>query len=69
MSDSTETDVAFDPQHAVARYRGAIVRRDAAKTLARRDEFQAFANRLREFWKDSLGEDSLHELAFGEHEM
>jgi hypothetical protein len=61
----TETDVLFVPEHAVATYRGAIARRDAARTHARRAEFQAFANRLRESWKDLHGEDSLHDLAFG----
>ena len=66
MSDPIETDVSLDAELAVASYRGAIARRDAAKTPARKAEFQAVANHLRQQWKDWQGEDSLHEMAFGE---
>jgi hypothetical protein len=57
---------AFDPERAVAEYRRMIAQRDGQKTQQGKAEFEAIASRLRQAWKDWQGEDSLHEMAFGE---
>lgn len=66
MAKPTELTEPFDPELAVTEYRNSIARRDAARTDKSRAKHQALANRLREKWKDWQGEDSLHEMAFGE---
>lgn len=56
----------FDPENAVATYRKTIANRN--EQTADRDwiEFNAIVQRLRREWKEWQGEDSLHEMAFGE---
>lgn len=53
------------PEQFVRAYRGVIAQLKAQNNLSKA-EFQAIAMRLREGWKELHGEDSLHELAFGE---
>ncbi len=52
----------FDPQKAVQTYREAHAK--AERTCDATD--QAELARLRQEWADWQGEDSLHEMAFGE---
>ncbi|MBI3864365.1 MAG: hypothetical protein HY290_20975, partial [Planctomycetia bacterium] len=59
---------AFDPKSAVKAYRRVIKARDSATTRKARNEHNKTAKLLREGWKDWQGEDSLHEMAFGEPE-
>lgn len=59
---------AFDPKSAVKAYRRVIKARDSATTRKARNEHNKTAKLLREGWKDWHGEDSLHEMAFGEPE-
>ena len=56
----------FDPEHAVATYRQVIGKRDEQTTDPSWIEFNSVARRLRREWKEWQGEDSLHEMAFGE---
>lgn len=58
----------FDAVKVVMDYRRVIARRDAATAKPRRTERDTKAKRLRESWKKWQGEDSLHEMAFGEPE-
>ena len=66
MDDSTQTDQPFDAERAVATYRDVIAQRDAEATEPGKAEFQEIAMRFRLAWKTWQGEDSLHEMAFGE---
>ena len=66
MDDSIQTDQPFDAERAVAIYRDVIAKRDAEATDLGKAEFQTIAKRLRASWKTWQGEDSLHEMAFGE---
>jgi hypothetical protein len=56
----------FDPQRAVDQYRRAIESLEAQTDESGRQEFGAIVARLRKQWEDWQGEDSLHEMAFGE---
>jgi hypothetical protein len=56
----------FDPEHAVATYRKTIAARDEQTAEPGWIEFNAIVQRLRREWKEWQGEDSLHEMAFGE---
>jgi hypothetical protein len=56
----------FDPENAVATYREVMAQLEAQATDLGRDEFRAIALRLRQQWTEWQGEDSLHEMAFGE---
>jgi len=55
----------FDAAAAVEQYRQIVARRDAAAEPDR-DELELIARRLRARWAEWQGEDSLHEMAFGE---
>ena len=66
MDDQTKTDQPFDAVRAAATYRDVIAKRDAETTEPGKAEFQTIAKRLRASWKTWQGEDSLHEMAFGE---
>ena len=57
---------SFDPEHAVTKYRRVIAQRDEQATDLGIAKFDSIARRLRQQWKDWQGEDSLHEMAFGE---
>jgi hypothetical protein len=56
----------FDHERTIIDYRNAIVLRDAQCTALEKAEFEARAQRLRQAWKEWQGDDSLHEMAFGE---
>ena len=56
----------FDPQKVIDRYRTAIAQRDAATTPDLRAIYDGIAIKLRQQWQAWQGEDSLHEIAFGE---
>ncbi|HET6329123.1 MAG TPA: hypothetical protein VFG04_30850 [Planctomycetaceae bacterium] len=57
----------LDPAATVQHYRGIIILRDAHHTSgSARDELHLVAKRLRAQWSEWQGEDSLHEMAFGE---
>jgi hypothetical protein len=56
----------FDPEHAVATYRQVIAQRDEQTTDPSWIKFNSIVQRLRRKWKQWQGEDSLHEMAFGE---
>lgn len=56
----------FDPEAIVATYRQVIAQRDEQTTDLAWIEFNAIVQRLRREWKEWQGEDSLHEMAFGE---
>ena len=66
MNDSAKTEQPFDAERAVAIYRDVIAKRDQETTELGKAEFQTIAKRLRASWKTWQGEDSLHEMAFGE---
>ena len=70
MRKATDTDesIAFDPALAVARYRDVIVNRDAESTRSGKAKNEKTAAQMRRSWKEWQGEDSLHEMAFGEPE-
>jgi hypothetical protein len=65
VNDAADT---FDPTEAVAAYRRVVTQRDAARDELAKTEFDRIAQRLRDSWKEWQGEDSLHEMAFGEPE-
>jgi len=58
----------FNAEQAVATYRRVIAQRDAETSAPSWAEFETIAQRLRQEWNDWQGEDSLHEIAFGEPE-
>jgi hypothetical protein len=55
----------FDPELAVSHYRRVIAQLHAATGIDKHD-LRMISARLRVQWKDWQGEDSLHEMAFGE---
>lgn len=61
-----EPQGAFDPEAAVTVYRRVIAQLESEMTEPGQVEFRRIALRLRETWKEWQGEDSLHEMAFGE---
>jgi len=61
-----ETVTPFDPTTIVDQYRSVIVQLEAERTDLGKAEFRAVAQRLRQLWTEWQGEDSLHEMAFGE---
>jgi hypothetical protein len=50
----------------IERYRDVMAMRETATDALGRAEWDGVAKRLREAWRDWQGEDSLHEMAFGE---
>jgi hypothetical protein len=65
MTDEAED---FDAQRAVDDYRSIMYQLDAATTPEAKDKYAGMAKRAREKWAAWQGEDSLHEMAFGEPE-
>jgi hypothetical protein len=65
MSDPIDN---FDPELAVADYRRVMAQLNAATSEVDKFEFRTIATRMRVEWKAWQGEDSLHEMAFGEPE-
>jgi hypothetical protein len=62
MTDKPETYAIETINH----YRNVIAQLENAVDESRRAELQETAARLRDEWKAWQGEDSLHEMAFGE---
>lgn len=58
--------VDFDPLTAVAEYRKVVGHLESTTMPEGKEELSRIANRMRANWKDRQGEDSLHEMAFGE---
>jgi hypothetical protein len=56
----------MEPEQLVDRYRSLIGQLEIATHDAHKDEIKQAAKRLRDRWKEWQGEDSLHEMAFGE---
>jgi hypothetical protein len=52
----------------IERYRDVMALRETATDALDRAEWDGVAKRLREAWRDWQGEDSLHEMTFGEPE-
>jgi hypothetical protein len=63
-----DTATPFDPARIVEEYRSVMTKLDAERTDLGKAEFRAIAQRLRNLWAEWQGEDSLHEMAFGEPE-
>jgi hypothetical protein len=61
-------ETEFEPSAAVESYFLVITERDASTTEPGKGEFDCIAQRLRARWKEWQGENSLHEMAFGEPE-
>jgi hypothetical protein len=61
-----DTQTPFDPARIVEEYRSVIAELEAERTDLGKAEFRAAAQRLRQLWTGWQGEDSLHEMAFGE---
>jgi hypothetical protein len=55
-----------NPEAFVVGYRDVTSRMESATDELSRAEWQGVAQRLRQAWRDWQGEDSLHEMAFGE---
>jgi hypothetical protein len=60
------TPTPFEPARTVDQYRSVMAELDAERTELGTAEFRAIAQRLRTLWAEWQGEDSLHEMAFGE---
>jgi hypothetical protein len=58
--------VESNPAAIVERYRDVIALRDTATDAPGKAEWQGVAQRLRNRWMEWRGDDSLHEMAFGE---
>ncbi len=59
-------DLDFDPEQAVIEYRRVIAQRKARTTDVGRADYEGIVKRMRAAWTEWQGEDSLHEMAFGE---
>jgi hypothetical protein len=58
--------IEMDPERMVERYRDLVQAFDAATHDAQRAEIRQAAKELRDRWREWQGEDSLHEMTFGE---
>jgi len=58
--------VDFEPAKLVEQYRDAVARIESAANESARERWKWAAQRLRKQWAQWQGEDSLHEMAFGE---
>jgi len=56
----------MEPETFVERYRGLISQLEIATHGTHKAEVQQAARRLRDRWREWQGDDSLHEMAFGE---
>jgi hypothetical protein len=67
MERSAHQVETLDPVAIVEEYRRVMGRRDNPETPeSHRDDLYAMARHLRARWSEWAGEDSLHEMAFGE---
>ena len=58
----------FDTEKVVAEYRKVIGQLESATTEVEKSGLRLVASQLRDQWTNWQGEDSLHEMAFGEPE-
>jgi hypothetical protein len=56
----------MEPEQFVERYRGLIAQLEIATHDTHKAEVQQAVKGLRDRWREWQGEDSLHEMAFGE---
>ena len=56
----------FDPKFVIATYRDVVLERDQSAASKDRRQLDRRAVRVRKFWAQWQGEDSLHEMALGE---
>jgi hypothetical protein len=63
-----QTQTPFEPAKVIEQYRSVTAKLNAERTELGRAEFRAVLERLRSLWTEWQGEDSLHEMAFGEPE-
>jgi hypothetical protein len=68
MIDQTDNSYEYDfePEPFVIEYRGVIAKLEAATSDIDRAEYRRIADGMKARWKRWQGEDSLHEMAFGE---
>jgi len=67
MQHWNDSDVVdFDAAKAVGEYRNVLDHMEGAATPDAKEEFVRIARRMRQKWQTWQGEDSLHEMAFGE---
>jgi hypothetical protein len=59
-------DIEANPEGIVNQYRDVISRLETATDELGKAEWEGVAKRLRQAWHEWQGEDSLHEMAFGE---
>jgi hypothetical protein len=57
-----------NPEAFVTRYRDAIEKLESADDEQGRAKWRTVVAQMRQAWSDWQGENSLHEMAFGEHE-
>jgi len=58
--------VEMDPEALVSGYRQIVADREAEPSALGKADCDAIAQRMRSRWRDWQGEDSLHEMTFGE---
>jgi hypothetical protein len=56
----------MDPEQVIERYRSLIGQLEIADHDGHKREVREAARHLRDRWREWQGEDSLHEMAFGE---
>jgi hypothetical protein len=56
----------MEPEPFVERYRGLVAQLEVARDDAHKLEIREAARRLRDRWREWQGEESLHEMSFGE---
>jgi hypothetical protein len=61
-----QTATPFELARIVEDYRTVMAKLEAERTDLGKAEFRAIAQRLRSLWAEWQGEDSLHEMTFGE---
>jgi hypothetical protein len=64
--NQTDEPEAFDVEGAVRDYRLIIDHLNATTIPKAKDKYRGMAQRARQKWKQWQGEDSLHEMTFGE---
>jgi hypothetical protein len=59
-------DIGTNPEGVVEQYCGVIARLESAVDEPGKAEWRGVARRMRQAWREWQGEDSQHEMAFGE---
>jgi hypothetical protein len=62
----TEEPYNFDVEGAVNDYRSIMENLEAATRPDAKDKYRGMAKRARQKWQEWQGEDSLHEMTFGD---